>query len=796
MYCIKKHILVLSLTLGFSMLSVAQQQDVSIKGFVLDADTNNPIADCHITLDVDGKKIGTASRQDGSFTLNPQSLPENESVKINLKHLNYYPKSIVVTLGENIEIHLDKRLYHINDVTIHSAYKEDNKGNEFTYTPLQATSSISIIGEPDVVRHISSLPGVSQGMEGTLGLFVRGSNNGGNRIEFNDVPFYSYSHLLGMFSAFSPDVIEKTTFRPGGIPAQSGNLSSSLLKIAPKKQIASKFNGNVSLSPYMTGGYLSLPIKEDKLSVQLAARTSFLPFIINQITNLQKDEEDDESEEMEGQVLDITSIVNWKINNSNSADFMFYTSNDYFNFKDKYSGNKMNWSSLAFKVGLDTKISDKINLKSSAYYSSTYSTQEQSYFDHYIPEKVTSQLRLGTELNEWSINSRLRYILNERLTLSGGFNYQLQEFNPASERNIYTQDIQNNFDNTERSSLLASFADIRYKNPEKFELTLGYRHSFQDIDGQNRNNYDIRFLGDIYLSQKLGIELSYDRLTQYYHVLEGLPTGWSLNIMIPSSNSFPEEVTNQLYSGVFIKNEFGKTKAHLTLGGYYRHMQNLISYKNTVNIFGVEDTSWKDEVDTGKGSSYGLELAGSMKSQRLNTTLAYTLSKTDRSFPQINNGSPYPFKFDRRHIINLQSKYTVIQNTNKKGYQREQVVNAVLAYSSGHNTTLPVASYQGVIPPYWNEREQGQSFPQQLDDNAYHRQEMTGRNDFRMKDYLRMDLAYTFIKHRPKSTRELSFSIFNVLNRKNPYLLFYEENKWQQLSIAPIMPSIRWSKSF
>lgn len=73
---------------------------------------------------------------------------------------------------------------------------------------------------------------------------------------------------------------------------------------------------------------------------------------------------------------------------------------------------------------------------------------------------------------------------------------------------------------------------------------------------------------------------------------------------------------------------------------------------------------------------------------------------------------------------------------------------------------------------------------------------MTSQNGFQMKDYFRVDVAYTFLKHRPKASYELSFSIFNVLNRHNPYLFFYEENKWQQLSIAPIMPAVRWSVRF
>lgn len=697
-----------------------------------------------------------------------------------------------------LHIELEKLTREIDEVVVHSAYDASNRGNKFVYTPLQAKSSISIIGEPDVVRHISSLPGVSQGVEGTLGLFVRGSNNGGNKVEFNEVPFYSYSHLLGMFSIFSADIIETTTFRPGGIPAQSGNLSSSLLLITPKRTFSKPLNGNISVSPYMTGGYISIPLKTDKISLQVAGRTSLMPWIVNKAMNLEssEDSEDEEDEEIKGQVLDFTAIMDWKVNESNILDFMFYTSNDYFDFKDRYSQNKMNWGNTAFKVGWQSQLTQKLDLKTTVYYTKNNSTQEQLYFDEWIPEKTNSQLRLGSKLDEWSTSSVLQYKNSERLKFKAGVNFQSQKFQPATEKTIYSEQINNSSDLTQKSNLLAGFVGVDYSVTDKYDISVGYRHTFQFLDNNSRNNFDLRFLGDIYLNKNIGIEVSYDRLTQYYHVLEGLPTGWSMNVLTKADEQFPEEITNQLYSGLFFEPEIKNINTHFTIGGYYRSMKNLVSYINTVNIFGLKDASWEDEIDVGKGTSFGLEVSGTFQTKKSGTTIAYTLSKTDREFPNINNGNSYPFKFDRRQILNLQSKYTLVSNTNKKGFKREQILNAVLSYSSGHKTTMAIANYQGILPPYWNDREDGWSFPDGMDENAYNRQEMTTKNGYSMKDYFRVDLAYSFIKYRSKTTYELTISVFNLLNRKNPYLFFYEDDKWQQLSIAPVMPNIRWAVKF
>ena len=45
-------------------------------------------------------------------------------------------------------------------------------------------------------------------------------------------------------------------------------------------------------------------------------------------------------------------------------------------------------------------------------------------------------------------------------------------------------------------------------------------------------------------------------------------------------------------------------------------------------------------------------------------------------------------------------------------------------------------------------------------------------------------------------THELGISIYNVLNRRNPYLIFHENGRWRQLSLLSIVPSVRWEIRF
>lgn len=769
-------------TVAFIFLfGVCAAQTHKITGTIRDSKTNEAISHCAITLIKVEKRPTILSDENGVFTIDVAV-----GDKLQFSHISYESKIITTIEKVTLNIFLTPKVSEISEVTVYSAYKPTNKGNVYTYTPLQAASSISIIGEPDVLRHLSSLPGVSQGVEGSLGLFVRGGNSGSNGIYFNDVPIYSSSHLIGLFSSFPADIIDQTSFYMGGMPTSYGNLSSSLLKISPKKVYGKSFNGKATLSPYMTGLYSKIPIIKDKLSAQIAGRTSFLPYIINQVSKNEN--------EMKAQIFDLTFIVNYKPSEHHTFDLMFYSSNDYFAYVNNDTDNSQNWGTTVFKAGWDYNLSPKLNLKTTTYFNHTYAAQKQLNYDkNSSTQKVKSQLGLSSSLDEASANSSLKYNISENIAINAGLGYQKQSFTPTNQKQIVSSNNDINYTNKLPASLLSPFAELSYTRPNLFDLTLGYRHTFYNAEDYSCNNFDLHVVGHLYIKPALGVELTLDKLTQYYHVLEGLPTGWPLNILIPASKNQKEELSNQYYGGLFWRSNAGDVSWKTTLGGYYRNMSNIISYINGRNAFGLNNATWEDGIDVGRGSSYGIEFSGAIDSGRFGSTVAYTLSKTDRTFSKMNRGETYPFKFDRRHILNWQTKYCVIRRQKKNGVRTEQVVNGVLSLSSGNLATLPIGNYQGIAPPYWNQLQSGTRYPEEFYNNIYDRQQMSSKNGFIMKPYMRIDLSYTFNRYGKKSNSEFTISVFNVLNRQNPYTYFNEDGQWKQLSIMPIMPSVRWA---
>lgn len=638
------------------------------------------------------------------------------------------------------------------------------KPNRYLYTPERAAAIVSVIGEPDVLRQITTLPGVSSGVEGSLGLFVRGGNAGNSRVEYDGVPVYGTSHLLGLFSSFSPDMISVTDFRTGGIEASSGDITSSLMRIKSKSGKLESPSWNLSLSPYMTSIYHETPGKKGKTDYRVAGRFSPLPLIAGIITG-----SDEEYAKINGLMHDWAATVERRLNDKNAIKLTGLFSQDRLNVKYDASGALMQNISGIAKLDFRSSLSSRTEFEVFGYCTFSNVFQNQ---DYYRNDTTSSSYSMSCNWIETGMKSLVNHKVSCHLDVEGGM--EVKTFMKALSG--------------------AVFADINFRN-SKYDVMAGYRQILYHYEGWTTTGFDAHLRVDRTLTKNLGIEVAADRMSQYMHVLEGLPTGWAMNIMSPAGKDFKPEISGQIYAGLFWHKDarlklLGETAFHLNAGGYAREMNGMISYKSSINMFRITEDTWEDEIESGSGRSIGLEVSGSMSSERLSMNIAYTLSRTDREYPSINEGERFPFKFDRPHILNLQSDLTT-----RKRARGEQHLGIVLSCYSGNLMTVQKSQYLGVKPPYWDPGLSGM-YTDKFQDNIYYRMEMSAVNGHRMKAYFRLDVAYTFKFLLERSTHDLTVSVFNVTNRHNPYLIYNDYGTWKQVSIMPVMPSVRWSVRF
>ena len=206
-------------------------------------------------------------------------------------------------------------------------------------------------------------------------------------------------------------------------------------------------------------------------------------------------------------------------------------------------------------------------------------------------------------------------------------------------------------------------------------------------------------------------------------------------------------------------------------------MKNQIDYKEG----STPEDGLNDNVDYsftfGKGASYGLELFVKKRVGATTGWIGYTLSKTTRLFPEINNGLEYPAKYDRRHDLSIIATHEL----NKKWS-----FSAVFVYATGNALTLPIGRY--LID--------GRPISQYAE-----------RNSYRMAPYHRLDISANYLqKKTEKFESSWNFSIYNVYSRLNPYFIYFEDEgdlqfgnsnpKAKQVSLFPILPSVTWNFKF
>ena len=478
------------------------------------------------------------------------------------------------------------------------------EGNRVIFTPKQAAATISAVGEPDILRHITVLPGVAQGLEGTLGLFVRGSDNTANLIEFNGVPMNSSAHLLGLFSSFPTEMVQETEFSTGGIDVRQGDMASSVVRITPKRALDQQQGGHVSVSPYLVGVSWQRHVSE-KTGYSVAIRQSLLPqvgrFLLSAHTET-------EGTGLSGYLGDGLILTDWKPSDRDRADLMAYWSVDTYQISPESASVRFTTDMLALKAGWQRKLSSNRTWYAKAYLSRAHSGHRQKNKGHTL-ELTNTRTDASLEgLVEWRSSSGDTYTL--------GGNYTASFFHPADR-------------GTEPCHLVSAFADWK-RRTDTWNWMFGIRSSLALTGNGISPGIDLRAKVDYRLNVHWTLEATFDRLTQYHHTLEGLPTGWNVNIMIPASSDFPAEVTNQGYCGISYRGNLGPFQFQALSGAFLRGMSGLVCYQTTSNLLFVKNASWEESTDIGKGRSYGLETFAMLTGRRLEASVAYTLSKAER----------------------------------------------------------------------------------------------------------------------------------------------------------------------
>lgn len=707
---------------------------------------------------------------------------------------NYFVVYELVPLVTNLsEAHILPNLRPIDAIV--------NKGktDEHYVSQAKVRNFPHLLGEPDIMRVMSTFPGVLGGSEGMLGMYIRGGASDQNLVLLDDVPVFNSNHLYGIFSVFNDDAVKSAVLSKGSFPARYGGRLSSVVNVQTKEGNNFRVKGAVSVGLLSSKVFLEGPLIRDRTTFTFAFRRSYLDFLANPISKLFLF-----NDSLQNNIYyfwDLNARITHKFSYRSRLSLSFYSGRDVGGISEKNNtinpeynaterrrqlstwGNTIGSARWNYYPGKKSGITVKAHITEYNYsYNQTYSLniqyaqQAKKYIDDYTSYRLLNGIR--------DLESSILYShkANNSVSYNFGGGATLHKFIPGNRTFfsiINSTESEIRFDDpTVNTPEVFGFAEVNSIVSKKVFADLGLRISSYRAGSQfwytlPEPRMSLRYMA----TDRAWFKLSAMRTRQFFHLLTNLTLGLPSDLWVPSSLRFKPSQADQISAGFSqqVKNWSFSTE------GFYKKLNYLLEYKENAGYI-TSATNWEDAVTDGSGWAYGWEFMAEKTAGKLTGWLSYTLMHNNRRFTEINKGEVFPARYDRRHNLYFAGVYHM-----SKGFD----ISCSWTYNSGFAITTPVGSY---LAPTAND--------------PYREIFLYGaRNNTRTRDNHRLDLSFNFekkVKTRgliPSYTRQWSVGLFNVYNRRNPFYVNMGlgakgDRVLYQVSLLPILPNVSYRITF
>ncbi|MFC5270147.1 TonB-dependent receptor [Adhaeribacter terreus] len=781
----------LFLLLFLAFLPASGQTTFTLSGFVRDSQTNETLPGASIILKNDPQK-GTVTDANGFYQLTFPS--GNHTVLV--QYIGYQPleKAIHISTNTSLNFQLSAQTKTINEVEITGRRTNENvRSTQMgeVILPMEQIKTLPVLfGETDIIKTIQLLPGVKSGGEGNTGFYVRGGGSDQNLVLLNDAIVYNPGHLMNFFSVFNSDAIGKVTLLKGNMPARYGGRLSSVLDISTRNGNSDSLKATGGLGLIASRLTLEGPIVKNKASFLLSGRRTYIdqlaaPFLKNT-----------DQGGVPYYFYDLNGGLSYEINQKNRLYLDGYYGRDVGEFSLQNASFKaqFDWGNTTASARWNHIFNPKLFLNVSGLYT-VYQFNFNSTFDTYTSKLVTG-------VKDKSAKIDLDWQPNARHTLQFGSIYTHHTLTPRAGQ-AQTEDGLD-FSTDRVKEKFAHEAGVYISEDwaitDRFQVSAGLRGSFFRQSGPftlynfetngaladstvyekgekvtDFNMLEPRFSFRYAFSERASVKAGFSQNAQYLHLVSNSFTSLPLDIWVPSSVLVPPQKATQFAAGYF--RNFLENNYEASAEIYYKILKNQLEYRESYAP-GPSNRDLEYEFVSGDGDAYGLELFVRKNFGALQGWIGYTLSYTNRKFPELNEGKAFPARFDRRHDGSVVISYTLNDRWKFGGS---------FVYATGQPLTIPVRRYviEGIVTYQYGDR-----------------------NGFRMESFHRLDLSATYEKPTTKKLKSSwTFAIYNVYARQNPFFYYIDSTgnpydnsiklQAKKVSIFPFpIPSVTWNFTF
>lgn len=795
--------LLLLFILFTSFTNLAQQKS-TISGYLTDAKSGEALIGAKVYIP--SLKVGAETNTYGFYSLTVEK--GTYTIEFRFTGLDTYSKEFDLSQNVSFNYEMGTTEKQLQEVVI-SAKKGENinstKIGQIELDVEKIKTLPAFMGEVDIIKTIQLLPGVSSVSEGGQGFYVRGGGPDQNLVLLDEGVVYNAAHLFGFFSVFNADAVKSVNLIKGGMPANYGGRMASVLEVNMNEGNNKKFKVKGGLGVISSRITVEGPLKKDKGSFIVSGRRTYIDLIMKAAIP--------DSSPFAGSgyyFYDLNLKLNYRLGPKDRIFLSGYYGKDQFTFGSKEDDFKveMPWGNGIAALRWNHQFSNKLFMN----VITTFSDYQFSFGS----AQDEFQIKLTSGVRDLTAKVDFSYFPSTRHKIKWGAESIYHTFNPSSV-SAQSQDVVFDTGTPEMLYSLESavYAMDEFDVTEKLKINAGLRYSmFQHIGPFTRyikgdistpdtsityasgdivkfyNGLEPRFSGRWLLNDNNSIKFGYSYNYQYVHLTSLSAVSLPTDIWYPSTDKAKPQKGWQGTVGYF--RNFFKNKYEGSVEVYYKGMKNLIEFKEGA----LPGDNLNDNTDNllvfGEGWAYGIEFFFKKSVGKLTGWVGYTWAKTERKFPDLNNGNVFPAKYDRRHDLTVVAGYKL---------NDRWTFGASFIYATGNTLTLPSS---------WYVQEQNLLF------------NYGARNSTRMAPYHRLDLSATLydkayktkidettgetIQVKKKFRSNWSFSCYNVYNRANPFFLYVDNDgdflngdfkiSVKQVTLFPIIPSVTWNFEF
>ena len=780
---------------------------ITVSGLITDAASGETLIGAGATVGKDG----AVTNNFGFYSL---SIPKSSGkVEISYSYVGYTTQTISVPALKDTTVNVTLVPGASLQEAVVTAQKES--GIEATKmsaieVPIAAIKSApALFGEADVLKTIQMLPGVQGGTEGFSGLYVRGGGPDENLLMLDGIPIYNAEHMLGIFSVFQPEAVKKITLYKGAFPARYGGRISSILDVRTNDGNLYETHGSFGISMISDKLHLEGPLWKGKTSYSISGR-GMHTLLLTPILKLTG---------FDGNYYfyDIDAKLTHRFSDRDRLYFNVYNGLDDFYYKntDDYT-NGMTGGAITDNQNLGIRWGNTVaalrwnhvmNPKLFANTTVAYNRYKMKMGSDLVSKEVQPNGTIDNNqynfdyrsgMRDWVAKVDFDYTPTPSQQVKFGAEYTFHTFIPetlttfAQEMSGGAVQLDTTINMKSNAAQIGHEANLYIEDDirlgSRVTLNPGLHASLFGTQGKTYWSLEPRMSAKVNFTQDWSAKASYSRMSQYVHLLSSSQLSLPIDLWVPITKNIRPETSNQYSLGFYYN---GIPGWEFSLEGYYKSINNVLEYKEGV-AFLFDSSGWENKVEVGSGRAMGLELFIEKTMGKTTGWLGYTLAKSDRLFPTINHGERFPYRYDRRHNINL-----VVNHKFNEKFD----LSATWNYASGGVTTLPERTIVMMSPT----------------GDLRYSDLVTSRNNYRLPSSHTLNLGFNFHKKHNRGEGIWNLSVYNAYNHMNPSLVLKENDtteimssnpdgmvSWQRVSdvrlkkvtLLPFFPSIGYTRTF